>query len=138
MGRTTTAAASEGLARSSAAEQATAWAHRDALVAAAAALVASAGHDPDRAMCDDASCGLADARTCDVAHRLARLPGAPAVTTTEPLALASVRFTAALTAAADAIRHCRQTVHVGHGCWFSVDGASDGCGEVLHLLHRLG
>lgn len=137
MGRTTSAGGA-GLARSTATEQATAWHHREALVAAAATLVASAGHDPDRAACDEASCRLADSRICDVAHRLARLPGAPDATSAQPIDEAAAWFTVALTAAADAIRHCRQTVHVGQGCWFSADADQDGCGEVLHLMHRVG
>jgi hypothetical protein len=137
VGRTTTAD-SAGLARSTTVEQATAWHHREALIAAAVTLVSSAGHDPDRASCDEASCRLADDRVCDVAHRLARLPGAPAASPARPIDEAAAWFTVALTAAADAIRHCRQTVHPGHGCWFSADTGHDGCGEVLHLMHRLG
>lgn len=136
MGRTGTAADAD-LTRSGAHEQATAWLHREALVAAAAVLVASAGHDPDRADCDEAACRLADRSLCDVAHRLARLPEAPAVAPMQPIELATDRFTAALMASADAIRHCRQTVHPGRGCWFGA-AAPDGCGEVLRLLHRLG
>lgn len=137
MGRTTTAG-SVGLARSTAVEQAAAWHHREALIAAAATLVASAGHDPDRAACDEASCRLADGRICDVAHRLARLPGAPDAPAQRSIDEAAAWFTVALTAAADAIRHCRQTVHATHGCWFSADADQDGCGEVLHLMHRVG
>lgn len=137
MGRTT-AADSVGLARSGAHEQAVAWDHREALIASAAVLVASAGHDPDRAICHEADCGLADAAVCEVAHRLARLPGAPAVVPALPLDVATDRFAQALIAAADAIRHCRQTVHAGRGCWFSADAALDGCGTVLRLLHALG
>ncbi|WP_052667241.1 hypothetical protein [Nitriliruptor alkaliphilus] len=137
MGRTI-AADSEGLARSGAAEEAVARHHRDALIAAAVTLVVSAGHDPDRAACDEAACGLADPGLCDVAHRLARLPDAPTVVPATHVALASARFAAALTSSADAIRHCRQTVHIGRGCWFSADADLDGCGEVLRLLHRLG
>jgi hypothetical protein len=134
----TTAAGSAGLARSGAQEQATAWHHREALVASAAVLVASAGHDQDRAVCDEAGCGLTDATVCEVAHRLARLSGAPVVVPALPLEVAADRFASALTAAADAIRHCRQTVHAGRNCWFSADAGLDDCGAVLRLLHRLG
>lgn len=134
MGRTTSGA-SAGLARSSASEQALAWHHRERLILAAATLVASVDHDPDQA--GDGRSGF-DTSVLDVAHRLARLPGGPSLVPTQPVGTASRRFAAALTAAADAVRHCRQTVHTGGGCWFSDDAGRDGCGEVLHLLHELG
>jgi hypothetical protein len=134
VGRTTTAG-SVGLARSSPGEQALAWHHRERLVLAAATLVASVDHDPARG--DDGRCGI-DGGVLDVAHRLARLPGAPSVVPTQPVAVALTGFASALTSAADAIRHCRQTVHAGRGCWFSAEVGTDGCGEVLHLLHELG
>jgi hypothetical protein len=137
VGRTTTAA-SEGLARSTADEQALAWHHRERLFLAAATLVASVDGDPSR-LATVVPSGAVDAgRVLDVAHRLAQLPGAPAVVRTEPVADAVAGFTAALTSAADAVRHCRQTVHTRRGCWFSTAAGSDGCGEVLHLLHHLG
>lgn len=128
----------DGLARSTAQDHAIAWHHREALVAAAASLAAAAGHDPDRARCEEAGCGLPDRSLCDVVHRLAGLPGAPAVVATDPVAPALERFTGALVLAADAIRHCRQHEHAGRTCWFSSDGRGDGCGAVLRLLHALG
>jgi hypothetical protein len=134
----TSATRDRDLARSSAGEQALAWGHRDALVLAAATLVATADHDPDRAACAEAGCRLPDSDLCALAHRLARLPGAPPVVPTTPTAPAVDAFTSALAASADAVRHCRQTVHAGRDCWFSAGTEADGCGEVLRLLHRLG
>lgn len=134
----TSATADVDLARSTTGDRDVAWRHREVLVAAAAALVAAAGHDPDRATCSDAACRLADADLCDVTHRLSRLPGAPTAVAVLTFEVALERFGAALTASADAIRHCRQTVHASRECWFSPAPGGDGCGPVLHLLHRLG
>jgi hypothetical protein len=118
---------SADLARSSTAERALAWRHRELLVLAAATLVASDVRPPQVG---------SRARLMAVATRLAHLPGAPNVVPTEPSGVALDRFTAALVGAADAIRHCRQTEHVGGGCWFGVGGARDACDEALHLLHE--
>lgn len=134
--------AREVLSRSTAAELATARAHRDALVAAAVALTSAAGHDPDLATCAQAGCGHAAVpdgpALCAMAHRLARLPDAPATPPAVPFLAAVAHFRSALVGSADAIRACRQTAHPGDDCWFSPVPGLDGCGEVLRLLHRCG
>ncbi|MEX1162485.1 MAG: hypothetical protein WEB03_02785 [Nitriliruptor sp.] len=131
-----------GLARSTRAELDLAWQHREVLVAAATTLVTTAGHDPDLGVCAAADCGLAtlspDPALCGVADRLARVPGAPPGVHDLPVEVALAGFLAALTAAADAIRHCRQAEHIGSSCWFSPVAGLDGCGDVLRLLHRCG
>lgn len=136
MGRTTTARTADlarsspaDLARSSPAELATAWQQRERLVLAAATLCASDVRPPALGR---------RARLVGVATRLAHLPGAPNVVPTERCEVALDRFTAALVDAADAIRHCRLTEHVGGGCWFGVGGAREACDEALHLLHEFG
>jgi hypothetical protein len=133
----TTTATSVGLARSTAGEQALAWHHRERLVVAAAVLVASVDRDPSRIATVVPPGAVDAARVLDVARRLAQLPGAPSVVPTEPVPDAVAGFATALTSAADAVRHCRQTVHTSRGCWFSTGSGNDGCGEVLHLLHHL-
>lgn len=140
MGHTAAAdvSADDGLARSTARDQAIAWHHRDLLIAAAVALAAVAGHDPDRAPCADAGCQLPDPALCDLVHRLAALPDAPAPAPAGTLPQELERFTGALIAAADAVRHCRQHEHPGRSCWFTPDRRGDGCSAVLRLLHALG
>lgn len=139
-----TSDAGGGLCRSSAGELHLARSHRDALLVAATGVVAAAGHDPDLGTCAEASCGLGEhgalgTAVCTVAHRLARLPDAPApLAARSPLPVALADFRSALAAAADAIRACRQTAHAGEGCWFSAAPGVDGCGEILRLLHRCG
>jgi hypothetical protein len=135
------ASTTAGLARSGVAELDLARSHRDALVAASAAVVIAAGHDPDVAACADAGCGLAVIATvqpdvCVVAHRLARLPDAPPAAAGPPLVDVLTDFLGVLAGVADAIRACRQIAHPGAGCWFSPVPGIDGCGEVLRLLHR--
>lgn len=135
------------LARTDTGEMDLARAHLARLVLAARGLVAACRHDPDRALCHDAGCGLASlehgAERCRVAHRLALLevvdaevppPGTPAA----PLGRALARFDHATMEALDAVRACRQTGHPGGSCWFSPDGAHEGCGAVLRLAHRTG
>lgn len=128
MGRTTTVRSAD-LARSSSAERALAWRQRELLVLAAVTLLASGVRPRGPG---------SRARLVAVATRLAHLPGAPSVVPAEPSERALEGFVAALVDAADAIRHCRQTEHVGGGCWFGVGGARDACDEALHLLHELG
>jgi hypothetical protein len=128
VGRTTTARSADP-ARSTAEERGLAWRKRELLVLAAVTLVASDVRPPGAGR---------RARLLAVATRLAHLPGAPSVVPTERSELALARFTEALVDAADAIRHCRRTEHVGGGCWFGVGGARDACDEALHLLHELG
>jgi hypothetical protein len=122
-------------------------AHLARLVLASRGLVAAAGHDPDRAACDEAGCGLAGLEhgpeRCHLAQRLALLevvdaevppPNTPAA----PLERAVARFDHATVESLDAVRTCRQTGHPGGACWFSPSPGHDGCGEVLRLAHRAG
>jgi hypothetical protein len=128
VGRTTTARSAD-LARSSDEDRVMAWLQREQLILAAVTLLASDVRPP----------GIGRrARLVAVATRLAHLPGAPSVVPTERTEVALDRFTDALVDAADAIRHCRRTEHVGGGCWFGVGGARDACDDALHLLHELG
>lgn len=53
------------------------------------------------------------------------------------VAVADVAFRAALVGSLDAIRMCRQTLHVSGACWFAVGAGTDGCGEVLRTAHSL-
>lgn len=146
-GTTTTAAgapdrgeAQAALARSTDAEVAVARRHRDRLVAAAHAVVASCGHHPDRGACVGAGChlgGLPDGpAVCGVAHALAGLTSPTPVTATSSAAEAVAEFRSCLVAAADAIRHCRQAEHGAGGCWFGPAPGVDGCRAVLRLLHE--
>lgn len=127
------------LARSTPAQLAMAWRHRDVLAAAAVTLVASAGHDPDVSPCRDGGCLLTstpDEPMCVMARRLASLSLTPPVIVALPVAVAG--FRGALTDAVDAVRACRQTAHPVGMCWFADRPRVDGCGEVLRLAHAAG
>ena len=102
---------------------------------AAAALAAHSTCTPASCSTD---CALADVdggpAACRLSHVLAP-PGAeaPAV---KP-ALAARRYLQALQAAATAVFHCRRLAHPAGECWFS-DDASEHCGDVLAVAHRVG
>lgn len=53
------------------------------------------------------------------------------------VAVADAAFRAALVSSLDAIRMCRQTLHVSGACWFATGTGVDGCGEVLRTAHAL-
>jgi hypothetical protein len=131
-----------GLATSTGADLDLAWAHREALVAAAVVLVRAAGHIPGHDPCTPTTCGLVaragDPLLCAVAERLAGDAITTPATAVVPFEDALAAFTSALTTAADAIHCCRRTAHPRAACWFAPPGGGDGCREVLHLLHRLG
>lgn len=127
------------LTRSTPAQLATAWRHREVLVATAAALVVSAGHGRGVVRCRDASCALAATGSepmCVVARHLSELAIEQPAVMELPLAVAA--FNAALTDAVDAVRACRQTAHPVGSCWFAVGRGVDGCGDVLRLAHATG
>jgi hypothetical protein len=132
----------EGLATSTGADLDLAWAHREALVAAAVVLVRAAGHLPGHEPCTAGTCGLVaragDPLLCEVTERLAGDAIATPATAVIPVEEALAAFTRALTTAADAIHCCRRTAHPSAACWFAPPGGGDGCREVLRLLHRLG
>jgi hypothetical protein len=73
-----------------------------------------------------------------LARRLATLPTPRAATPDRAsLAVADAAFRAALLGSVDAIRMCRQTLHVSGACWFADEAGADGCGEVLRTAHAL-
>lgn len=73
-----------------------------------------------------------------LARRLALLPTPDPVRRRAPsLAVADAAFRAALVGSVDAIRMCRQTLHVSGACWFADGPRVDGCGEVLRTVHAL-
>lgn len=139
--RSSIATVASDLASSTGADLDVAWAHREALVAAAVVLVRAAGHHPGHGPCTTATCGLVaragDPLLCTVAERLADEALVHDLTSVPPLDAALAGFTSALTTAADAIRCCRRTAHTTAACWFAPPGGGDGCREVLRLLHRL-
>ncbi len=130
--------------------------HLRALVAAADALVAAAGHDPDLADCRQAGCGLAEVehgqRLCALAHRLALLdledPTAADALLRSPsesgrsqdggVAAAEGAFRTALVESLDAVRACRSVWHREGRCAFAHGADIDGCGEVLRAAHLAG
>lgn len=134
----------DDLARSDADDLRAARGGRDALVAAAVTLTAAADHDPDVVGCVEAGCGIGldvvdGGELCALADRLAVLPDAPPPPAAPPpVEVALTGFLTMLSAAADAVRACRQTAHASEGCWFSSAPEVDGCGEVLRLLHHHG
>jgi len=127
------------LTRSTPAQLATAWRHRQVLVDAAAALVISAGHGRGVVRCRVAGCALAATASeplCAIAHHLSELAIEQPAVMELPLAVAA--FNAALTDAVDAVRACRQTAHPAGSCWFAVGPGVHGCGDVLRLAHAAG
>ncbi|MBW3621006.1 MAG: hypothetical protein KY461_12230 [Actinobacteria bacterium] len=50
---------------------------------------------------------------------------------------ADVAFRSAIVGSLEAIRMCRQTLHVSGACWFATGEVTDGCGEVLRAAHAL-
>lgn len=113
----------------------------EALLRAAAVLVAAAGHDPDRVGCRAAACRLAGAdaaELCGLAHRLASLAGTVPVHAVVPLATALDAFHTHLTAAVHAVRRCRTTRHPEGRCRFSSVPGQDGCAAVLRAAHAIG
>lgn len=118
----------ERLARSAPSEIADARRTVEAVLASAAELVrllpAPATTDPDPVW--------------TLARRLAELPS-PASLDRQlaSVAVADAAFRAALVSSLDAIRMCRQTLHVSGACWFATGSGIDGCGEVLRTAHAL-
>lgn len=83
-------------------------------------------------------CVLASVDGGPAACRLAMLlapPGASAASGSAELVAA--RYLQAIQAAATAVFHCRRTAHPAGECWFS-DDASEHCGDVLAVAHRVG
>jgi Lon protease-like protein len=73
-----------------------------------------------------------------LARRLAALaPRGPEAAPPTDLAAAEAAFRAALVATIDAVRTCRQTLHVSGACWFADVAGEDGCGELLRIGHAL-
>lgn len=73
-----------------------------------------------------------------LARRLAALPAVTATTEeASDVAAADARFRRSLVDALDAVRTCRQTLHVSGACWFADADGADGCGEVLRIAHIL-
>lgn len=72
-----------------------------------------------------------------LAGRLAELPGPAAAGAPIDLVAAEAGFRDALTASVEAVRTCRQTLHVSGACWFAAAPGDDGCGEVLRAAHEL-
>jgi hypothetical protein len=91
--------------------------------------------------CDPAVCAgqlaLHDPSLCALAIRLARLavPGSVAALPASDAVLRWPRFAAAIVAAGEAVRICRQTAHPTGGCWFGEDPSA--CREVLRWSHHL-
>jgi hypothetical protein len=142
MGRTR---APERLTRSETGEMDLARAHLAALVGAADRVVATAGHDPDRADCGQAACRLGDVPDgqawCRLAHRLVMLDvevPAPPRDGGTTLDAALNDFRRALVSSLDAVRACRSIGHAEGRCWFRDRTGHDVCGEVLRLAHRAG
>lgn len=72
-----------------------------------------------------------------LARRLARLRIAAAPDADASVAAADAAFRASLVGSLEAIRMCRQTLHVSGACWFAIGEGIDGCGEVLRIAHAL-
>ncbi len=73
-----------------------------------------------------------------LARRLATLPWVtPTATDDLDRPTAEAAFRDALVHSLDAVRTCRQTLHVSGACWFADVAGEDGCGEVLRTAHAL-
>lgn len=72
-----------------------------------------------------------------LARRLARLRVAAPADRERSLTAADAAFRASLVGSLEAIRMCRQTLHVSGACWFAIGEGVDGCGEVLRTAHAL-
>ncbi|HUG86210.1 MAG TPA: hypothetical protein VMM13_16720 [Euzebya sp.] len=110
--------------------------------ALAAQVRGAAGAVAFHSTCQPQGCGedcpLASIDGGAAACRLARLlsPQPPPATDIGPK-LAARRYRQALQAAATAVFHCRRHAHPAGECWFS-DDATEHCGDVLAVAHRIG
>lgn len=119
----------ERLARSAPSEIGDARRSVDEVLAAAADL---AGLLPAATTADEAD------PVWQLARRLAPLR-VPSVSERRMAAVdaADAAFRSALVGSLEAIRMCRQTLHVSGACWFATGAGADGCGDVLRAAHAL-
>ena len=125
------------LTRTSHLQLADARRRRDALLTAARSLHAALERSCSGSECDP-PCpfhSIEGAALTELAVRLAADEDGPAPVREPSAAISS--FRAALADGVEAVRACRQTLHPVGQCWFSTEPGDDGCGEVLHLAHRL-
>jgi hypothetical protein len=108
--------------------------------AAAASWAAQSSCTVDRCTDDCPLAALDGGRAaCRLAHQLA--PTADSSLTQLRPRRAAARYLQALQAASGAVFHCRRLGHPVGECWFSgrfADGATEVCGDVLAVAHRVG